>query len=1002
MPVGFLSNVQIESYGTFSCAPSEEQLARYFHLDDTDRLLIVKKRGETNRLGFAIQLGTVRFLGTFLKDPTDVPENVKAYISKQLNIDNLSSLNRYGIGRTHWDHINDIKKHYGYKDFTDRIESFGLMRWLYNRCYFSNERPSVLFDLSTARLVERKVLLPGATVLARLIARVRERATKNLWSALSELTTPLQKRRLEWLLEVSEEDRQSHLDRLRRGPVRVSSSTLVAALKRIKEIRGLGVNDVDLSPFPPSRIKILARYAAKSTAYTIRRMPKVRRTATLLAFAKDYELVATDDALDLLDLLVDKIFKEARETGKKKRLRTLRDLDAAALDLRTACEIILNDALPPEHLRELVFKKVSRPQLIEAAARVGELARPADDNYEQEITESYRTVRRFFPKVLNTINFSGTSAGRSVLHSLEFLQSIEGKSNPDMKDAPLSGISKAWHRRIVGSDGKISRQAYTLCTLERLQAALRRRDVFVPGSTKWSDPRKKLLAPKRWLSLKPRFCHSLGHPESGEKAAEILSKQLDMTYQETLANLNTNTALTLHPANENRNFALSSLDQLEEPESLLRLRHEVSARLPRVDLPEVLLEIHALTGFADEFTHISQKNARAEDLVISLCAALVAQACNTGLEPVIDPSFVPLTRHRLSWTMQNYLRAETLIRANARLVDQQATIPLAASWGGGDVASADGMRFVVPVQTIHARPNKKYFDRRRGVTWYNFISNQFTGFHQIVIPGTLRDSMYILEGLLEHETSLKITEIMADTAGTSEVVFGLFWLIGYQFSPRLADIGTARFWRCDPQADYGALNTLSRHRVRPERFIRHWDDILRTAASLKMGSVSASELIRSLFNSKRPSTLGKAIAELGKITKTIYMLNYISDEHYRRRILTQLNRGEGRHSLGRELYHGHRGELRQRYKEGQEDQLGALGLVLNALVLWNTIYMQAALDQMKAEGYTILPEDVARLSPLIYEHFNFLGRYSFLLVGPPAEGKLRPLRNPRGDQLLAA
>ena len=94
----------------------------------------------------------------------------------------------------------------------------------------------------------------------------------------------------------------------------------------------------------------------------------------------------------------------------------------------------------------------------------------------------------------------------------------------------------------------------------------------------------------------------------------------------------------------------------------------------------------------------------------------------------------------------------------------------------------------------------------RGVTYYNFTSDQFTGFHGIVIPGTLRDSMYILDGLLEHQTRLRPVEIMADTAGVSDVVFGLFWLLGYQFSPRLADIGEARFWRLDPTADYGVLN----------------------------------------------------------------------------------------------------------------------------------------------------------------------------------------------------
>jgi TnpA family transposase len=129
--------------------------------------------------------------------------------------------------------------------------------------------------------------------------------------------------------------------------------------------------------------------------------------------------------------------------------------------------------------------------------------------------------------------------------------------------------------------------------------------------------------------------------------------------------------------------------------------------------------------------------------------------------------------------------------SNARLVDYQAILWLAQQWGGGEVASADGLRFVVPVRTLNAGHNPRYFGVGRGVTYYNFSSDQFTGFHAIVIPGTLRDSLFILRPV----------ELMADTAGSSDVVFGLFSLLGFQFSPRLADIGESRFWRIDRAAD---------------------------------------------------------------------------------------------------------------------------------------------------------------------------------------------------------
>src|SRR5205807_6484732 len=125
-----------------------------------------------------------------------------------------------------------------------------------------------------------------------------------------------------------------------------------------------------------------------------------------------------------------------------------------------------------------------------------------------------------------------------------------------------------------------------------------------------------------------------------------------------------------------------------------------------------------------------------------------------------------------------------------------------------------------------------------------------------------------------------------------------------------------------------------------------------------------------------------ALAALRRIPKTLYLLTYIDDENYRRRILTQLNRGESRHSVARAVFHGQRGELRQRFREGQEDQLGALGLVVNAIVLWNTLYMEAALTQMRAEGLAVQAADVARLSPLVHKHINRSEEHTSELQSP--------------------
>jgi len=257
-----------------------------------------------------------------------------------------------------------------------------------------------------------------------------------------------------------------------------------------------------------------------------------------------------------------------------------------------------------------------------------------------------------------------------------------------------------------------------------------------------------------------------------------------------------------------------------------------------------------------------------------------------------------------------------------------------------------------------------------------------------------RNSLVLLAVVLEQPTELNPIEIMTDTGAYTDVVFGLFWLLGYRFSPRIADIGGARYWRMDPSADYGCLNGIARHRINTKLIAEHWDDLLRLAGSLKLGVVQATSVMRTLQIGDRPTKLAQAVAELGRIDKTIHALTYIDDEAKRRRILNQLNKGEDRHKLARAVFHGKQGELRQRYREGQEDQLGALGLVVNMIVLWNTLYINAALEQLAREGHHVKSEDVARLSPLVFEHINLLGRYAFSVPEAVTRGELRPLRNP--------
>src|SRR4051794_34356916 len=187
MPVHFLTPEQARRYGRYAGEPSPEQVATYFFLDDRDRREITAHRGAHNRLGYAVQLCTVRFLGTFLPNPTDVPRVIVQHLARQLEIADPHCLDQYRERPpTHRVHSQEIRKRHGYCDFEDQPGHWRLVRWLYTRAWWSGERLVVLFDLATARLIEGKILLPGVTTLSRLISAVNEAATDRFWSRLAQ------------------------------------------------------------------------------------------------------------------------------------------------------------------------------------------------------------------------------------------------------------------------------------------------------------------------------------------------------------------------------------------------------------------------------------------------------------------------------------------------------------------------------------------------------------------------------------------------------------------------------------------------------------------------------------------------------------------------------------------------------------------------------------------------------------------------------------------------
>ena len=199
----------------------------------------------------------------------------------------------------------------------------------------------------------------------------------------------------------------------------------------------------------------------------------------------------------------------------------------------------------------------------------------------------------------------------------------------------------------------------------------------------------------------------------------------------------------------------------------------------------------------------------------------------------------------------------------------------------------------------------------------------------MVVPGNLRDSLVILALLLDQETELDPSNVMTDSAANSDSMFGLYWLLGYWFCPRLADIGGARRLRVDKAAQYGS-GEIAEGTVNIKLVVDNWEDLVRLAGLLRLGHLKAAGVMRILQTRDRPTTLARALMHLGRLVMTLHVLNYIDDADFRHRILVQLNRQELRHKLARRIYHGNRDVVR--VPAGQVPDIRAVVIDLGRLV----------------------------------------------------------------------
>jgi TnpA family transposase len=967
-------------------------IVRHYTFSPEDMVLVRERRRAANRLGFAVQLAYFRHPGRIMRVDEEPPENMLTFIAGQVDA-RAEDLRAYaGRAQTRREHIVDLQA--GLKVRLARRADARLLFSVALNEAVGTDRGDTIVSAMIEHLRVSRVLLPSPLELERLALTARALARKRAYKNLVEDLPPETVAGLEAMLVVAADDDRTPLACLREWPEAPRQRNLVALVERLQAVRNLGVGPDREKRIHRARYAAIARELAILVPRDISRFDTPRRLATLVVFAREMEAVLTDAALAMFDKMLGSIFRRANCAHKDNVVDRAKTLDASARALLGMAKAMLAAKAKDEDQVTAVERSLGWERLKTLVSEAeAAIANTRSDNLD-EVVERYASVRRMSAVVLVAFVFRSWKDNDPLLAALDVVRDLHASGAKKLPLHPPTSFLRPVWRKVVKTDAGIDRRAYEVAVMMALRERLQSGDVWVEGSRAFRAFDDFLLPRDAFENR--RKAGELGLPvgDRFEDWRDEKTRRLETRLREVDALAAAGELPEASLTEEGLSISPIRKSENEEGDTVIR---RLYAMLPRLRVTELFAEVHAWTGFADRFAHL--RTGAPPDDARALMTAVLADATNLGLTRMARSSGI-LSHSRLLWVAEWHVRDETYQAALACLVDAIHAQLFTKIWGDGDTSSSDGQFFRAGGHgEARADYNAKY-GSEPGVKFYTHVSDRYAPFYSKVIAANASEAAHVLDGLMHHESSIDIREHYTDTAGAIDHVFGLCHLLGFRFAPRIRDLADRRLYVVGARGAYKALDPVIGGAIDPRVIAENWDEILRLAASIKAGTVAPSAILRRLAAYPRQNALAKALREIGRLERTLFTLDWISDPALRRRTNAGLNKGEARNALARAVFFHRLGEIRDRTFENQRYRASGLNLAVAAIILWNTVYLGRAVDELRSRGEVIPDELLAHVAPLGWEHIAFNGDYVW--PAEPLGNAFRPLRNPRAEFLDAA
>lgn len=960
----------------------ETAIIGHYTLSAEDVELVGRRYGPANRLGLAAQIALMRHPGFGLQPEIGLPDVILQYLAAQLFVD-PSSFSAYGQrAQTRTDHADLVARYLGIRPF--RRGDLALALNLAAQAAEYTDRGEPIVRALMVGLKGERFILPSGDTLERAGLAGRARARKAAAAAIVEGLSSAELTRLDELVINNPDFGMTPLAWLRNFEEAPTAANINGLLERLRYVRGIGIHPVVGGAIPEFRFAQFVREGGVAPAFLLSDYSVNRRRATLTAAVIDLEARLADAAIQMFDRLIGGMFTRARR-GRERRYQDSIQSVGQLMRLFGATITALDEAVQNGgDPLELIDEAVGWHRLVAAKAQVDALADLAGEDALVTATERYATLRRFSPAFLDAFTFKASGTGTALIKAIDVIRDANTRKSRDLPDGvPLPFPNRQW-KRLITESGRIDRRRYEIAIMATLRDRLRAGDVWIEGTRNYQRFDAYLLGRRDAAKV----ADVLPFDSNAASYLADRARNLDWRLRRFAKQLKTNKLEGV--SLERDRLKLQQMPPVTPPEAEA-LDRKLDTLLPRVRITELLLEVAERTGFLNAFRDL--RSGKEHDNPSTVLAAILADGTNLGLERMANAS-EGVSYAQLAWTHNWYLSPENYQAALAMIISAHHELPFARHWGAGTSSSSDGQFFRSGRRRSGAADVNAKYGAEPSVKIYSHLSDHFASFGSRIMSATAGEAPYVLDGLVLGAGNLPLHEHYTDTGGATDHVFALCHLLGFRFAPRLRDIGDRKLGSIAAPSTYKGIENLMGRTIKTAAIEADWDDIVRIVASIKDGTVAPSVILRKLAAYKRQNRLDFALAELGRIERTLFTLDWLEQPELRRACQAGLNKGEARHTLAAAIYTNRQGRFTDRSLENQEFRASGLNLLIAAISYWNTVYLDRAAQHLNAVGTTFDAALLAHLSPMGWAHISLTGDYLWEQARRLPAGEFHPLNEP--------